>query len=285
MSKKVNPRYLAALILIAIIAPLIFLVSEVGITGRIIGIIFITLVSSYATYEAIKKLDISIYSKIFISTFVLIILFVDWNFLDNLVYRKDPKWLLSNMTNWAYIFIPIILLIGLYLIDSKITMRLFFYLVFIAIIIPIFSKILITLNVVSWKLIVFIIGLTIISDSMAYFGGALFGKTKLAPKISPNKTWEGAIIGYIFCAIFVGIFGFYLDIFAGIKYFMPAYIISILFLPLIAPIGDLLFSSIKRDFNIKDFSNLIPGHGGIIDRIDALMLVTLSFAFIWGVFS
>ena len=116
------------------------------------------------------------------------------------------------------------------------------------------------------------------SDVFAYFIGRHFGKHKLT-KISPNKTVEGAVAGIV-GAILLGI------LFAvlcntiwnvGINYLVIAIIMAIL--SAVGQIGDLAASSIKRYCEIKDFSELIPGHGGMLDRIDSIIFV-LPFAFI-----
>lgn len=116
------------------------------------------------------------------------------------------------------------------------------------------------------------------SDVFAYFIGRHFGKHKLT-KISPNKTVEGAVAGVV-GAILLGI------IFAvlcntlwgvGINYLLIGCIMAVL--SIVGQIGDLAASSIKRYCDIKDFSELIPGHGGMLDRIDSIIFV-LPFAFI-----
>ncbi len=110
-------------------------------------------------------------------------------------------------------------------------------------------------------------------DSGAYFFGMAFGKHKLSPRISPNKTWEGAIGGY-FC-------GVVFSLLVAMKYCptMPLNLVytASLALPAMAEIGDLAFSSIKRHFNLKDFGNLLPEHGGVLDRIDSLVFCLMLF--------
>lgn len=113
--------------------------------------------------------------------------------------------------------------------------------------------------------LVFIIAFA--TDIFAYLIGRKFGKHKLIPSISPNKTIEGSIGGIIASMFFSFLFGFYFD--------LPIYIIIITsFLgSIIAQIGDLAASSIKRYVGIKDFGKLIPGHGGVLDRFDSVLLV------------
>ncbi len=102
-------------------------------------------------------------------------------------------------------------------------------------------------------------------------GGYAFGTTikgpKLAPKISPNKTWAGLIGGMLLATAFSAVYGHY----ALLPYWGKAFTIAAPFLAVIAQIGDLIESHIKRSLGLKDSSNLIPGHGGIFDRIDGLI--------------
>ncbi|RCK75900.1 MAG: Phosphatidate cytidylyltransferase [Ignavibacteriae bacterium] len=109
-----------------------------------------------------------------------------------------------------------------------------------------------------------------ICDTMAYFGGMLFGKHKLFERVSPKKTWEGAIAGFIF-AIVASILA---------KYVLLEYLTLIealifgLVIGTIGQIGDLVESLIKRDAGVKDSASIIPGHGGFLDRFDSLLFVS-----------
>ena len=126
------------------------------------------------------------------------------------------------------------------------------------------------------SLIVFLFLITIITDSYAYFTGRLIGKNKLLEEISPNKTWEGTLGGSI-----VGTFVCTVYYFNVINTSVPlvALIGIIFFLTLVGQFGDLFFSAIKRTYKIKDFSNIMPGHGGVLDRLDSIIFVMLAFSF------
>jgi len=112
-------------------------------------------------------------------------------------------------------------------------------------------------------------------DIGALFTGMAFGKHKLCPRISPKKTVEGAIggwlSGFILSFIFAYIFN-YFDL--GITYCL----FYSLTLPLVAQIGDLSFSLIKRNYEVKDFGSIIPGHGGVLDRIDSVLFCLIFLA-------
>lgn len=112
------------------------------------------------------------------------------------------------------------------------------------------------------------------TDTFALLTGRKIGKRKLAPDISPNKTIEGSIGGSLVGTIVASAY-FYevIDPTVGIV----GIVLVTLILTILGQIGDLVFSSIKRYYNTKDFSNLIPGHGGILDRLDSIIFIVLGF--------
>lgn len=112
-----------------------------------------------------------------------------------------------------------------------------------------------------------------VTDTFAYFGGRLFGKHKLCPKVSPKKTVEGAISGVVFCSLAFVLYALLVSKLEGIK---PHYLtIAAIgaFISVISQFGDLAASAIKRDFGVKDFGKIFPGHGGILDRFDSILAV------------
>ena len=114
------------------------------------------------------------------------------------------------------------------------------------------------------------------TDTFAYFTGKLLGRHKLTPKISPNKTIEGTVGGIIFCSLAFIIYGYIIANFFERSSSEPHYIllgIAGVIVSIVAQLGDLTASAIKRNYNAKDFGNIFPGHGGIIDRFDSVMAV------------
>ena len=105
-----------------------------------------------------------------------------------------------------------------------------------------------------------------VSDSSAYFAGFFFGKHKLIPEISPKKTVEGAIGGVFGTVIFTVAFAMFFNE-PSPMYFVPLAIVG----SIVSQLGDLFASAIKRELNIKDYGNLIPGHGGVLDRFDSIL--------------
>lgn len=125
-----------------------------------------------------------------------------------------------------------------------------------------------------------------ITDVGAYFVGSFLGKHKLCPDISPKKTVEGAIGGVAVCLIStVVLYAVFTNlIFETHANNYLAVILMTLFLSAISMCGDLTASVIKRNFGIKDFGKLIPGHGGIMDRFDSLTFVLVAFYAIFNIF-
>jgi phosphatidate cytidylyltransferase len=120
------------------------------------------------------------------------------------------------------------------------------------------------------------------ADAAAYFTGILIGRHKLAPTISPGKTWEGLAGGTV-VAILVPFFALYHQHFLTIGESIALGVV----IAVVAPLGDLFESAIKRDMNVKDTGRLLAGHGGMLDRIDALLFASIAsyylvLAFGWG---
>lgn len=120
-------------------------------------------------------------------------------------------------------------------------------------------------------LLLFLVFLTEINDVMQFTWGKLFGKHKIIPKVSPNKTWEGFIGGVISTTI-IGYFLGFLTPLEDIEVLLVSFTIAVT-----GFVGDIVMSSVKRDVGIKDTGSVIPGHGGILDRIDSLAYTAPAF--------
>ncbi len=115
--------------------------------------------------------------------------------------------------------------------------------------------------------ILFVLVIVWANDTFAYYSGRLIGSTKLSPVISPNKTYEGAVGGLVGGVVIAFLYNHFLSMGLGIF----ELIILAIILGVIGIIGDLAESLIKRATGVKDSGNLIPGHGGLLDRIDSLI--------------
>jgi phosphatidate cytidylyltransferase len=175
------------------------------------------------------------------------------------------------------------------------------------------SASIVLLRLIGVRFIVYMLLISTLTDTFAYFIGMKFGKHKMTPNISPKKSWEGAIGGSIVATIIASIFAMYYgDIFIvgtflgdlfnssgertllerlliGSNFsfelqFLFVFILTF-FATIVSQFGDLMASKLKRHYQIKDFGSIFPGHGGIMDRFDSVMLVSMflsaSFFFIY----
>jgi phosphatidate cytidylyltransferase len=162
--------------------------------------------------------------------------------------EKEPiKGLALQFMSWVYVVLPFLLMVQIYAMTS---------------------------SEGTWK---YLIGLFVIvwtNDTFAYLSGRAFGRTKLFERISPNKTWEGTIGGFIMAISASLLYGYFQEgnlLFWGIAgaVVSPS-----------AVLGDLIESKIKRTAGVKDTGAIMPGHGGVLDRFDAVMFAT-PFFFLW----
>jgi len=114
-----------------------------------------------------------------------------------------------------------------------------------------------------------------LSDSMAYVGGRLFGRTPMAPVLSPKKTWEGLITGILFTVgTAYGLFHLALDVSLKLTVVLAVVVAAT------APIGDLIGSYFKRQSGVKDSGVFLPGHGGFLDRLDSYLLSSITLVIV-----
>ncbi len=126
-------------------------------------------------------------------------------------------------------------------------------------------------NISGKALLLFLIFITEANDIMQFIFGKIFGKKKILPKISPNKTWEGFIGGVISTTI-IGYFMGFLTPLDSWQIILVSFCIAVF-----GFMGDAIISAVKRDFGVKDMGNAIPGHGGFLDRVDSLSTTSSPF--------
>lgn len=116
------------------------------------------------------------------------------------------------------------------------------------------------------------------SDVGAYYGGMWLGKHRLAPTISPHKTWEGFIVGLFSCCVVF----FSMTLYGQEKCFIVQGILFSFVISVASLLGDLFESWLKRRARVKDVGSLIPGHGGLLDRLDSLLFAVIVFYILWA---
>lgn len=150
-------------------------------------------------------------------------------------------------------------------------------------------------NLESCLFLVYVLVGTFMTDTGAYFVGVFFGKHKMIERISPKKTWEGFVGGVVVSIISSFAFGYIFSLcghplvygFLDKDHWYMILILSSV-IPFSSVIGDLVFSAAKRHFDLKDFGNIIPGHGGVLDRLDSVifsLLATSAFIYLYQYWS
>ena len=134
-----------------------------------------------------------------------------------------------------------------------------------------------TVRMESLHICIYLVLITVFTDTFAFIGGKLFGKHKLIPNVSPNKTIEGSIFGFVMGSLVPTIY--YITMVDQSEGFIDIFVVTMIY-SVLAQIGDLVFSATKRRFNIKDFSDMIPGVGGLLDLVDSLIFVCITYSII-----
>ena len=262
-------RIISAIIMILIFVPLLFI-------GGIPFSILMTLLSVGAMHELItireKKKEFPLLTKIISYLFVIFASILTYN---QSIYSYKMSYQLISFIVLIYLLPTLLKDDKKYNYDINDALYLVGSLVFINIA---FNLVLVIRNY-SLNYLIYLLLITVITDTFAFLTGKYIGKNKLAKDISPNKTIEG-FVGGVLMGTFVATTFYYTVINPGIS--LAILILTTLFLAVVGQLGDLVFSSIKRTFGVKDFSNLIPGHGGILDRFDSLIFVILAFILVMG---
>ncbi len=145
---------------------------------------------------------------------------------------------------------------------------------------------LVMLKAINLDFIIYLFLITTMTDMFAYFGGVCFGKHKMAPTISPKKTWEGAVTGSVIgtavASSFALLWGFnnssiFVELLPNVNSGVLIAVVIVLTLSatILGQIGDLVASKLKRTYEIKDFGKIFPGHGGVLDRFDSAIFVSM----------
>lgn len=198
----------------------------------------------------------------------LTIIFYEINYTKKMSLVIDYRYITS-------MFLVLMLPIVLYHDSKKYNINDACYVISGVLLLPVVLSLAVAYRNIDLKLIIFLFLITIITDTFAYIIGRLIGKNKLLEVISPNKTWEG-FIGGTLVGTFVCTMYYITLIDSSVSIW--AIMLIVLFLSIIGQLGDLFFSAIKRYYNVKDFSNIMPGHGGVLDRLDSVIFVLLTYS-------
>lgn len=254
--------------LISGILLLIFTFFTIFLGGDVL-LLTLFLISLIGLYELYKVMEFEKKPLAFVG--YLATLFWYLTIKAELIYPT----ILTLITSRAFILGAVVLMLGVFVLSyPKYSANQLFSSVFGIIYVPVMISCIYRLrslplgNWFVWLIFVAAWG----TDTCAYVTGRLFGKHKLAPVLSPKKSIEGSI-GGIFGAVLIAVlFGFAMLHFTAASINIPLLALLTGIGSVISQIGDLAASGIKRNFNIKDYGNLIPGHGGILDRYDSIII-------------
>lgn len=187
--------------------------------------------------------------------------------------------LFFGVGSWGMMFLLVLMifLLGAYVFcypkyNANQMMAAFFSVIYVSMMLSYIYQLRILQNGLEYVVLIFIAAWG--TDTFAYCSGMLFGKHKMTPQLSPKKTIEGAVGGLIGAALLGALYGFFISTQLRLD-FNPIAIFPVICVVggVLSMIGDLAASAIKRNFDIKDYGTLIPGHGGILDRFDSIIII------------
>ena len=258
-------RVISALIALLIVVPIII----IGGNAFNIGVYVVSLLAlkEFMDIKETKK-QIPLFIKIMSAVFYTVMILSSFN-NTSLTLSMDYR-LISGL------FLSFLLPTVLYHDRKKYSINDALYLMGGIFFLAVVMILLLNVRRTSLSLLIYLVLITTMTDTFAYITGLLIGRHKLLETISPKKTWEGTIGGTLF-GTFISTM-FYITVINTNVNLIKIILISA-FLSILGSLGDLVFSAIKRYYGKKDFSNLMPGHGGILDRLDSLIFVLLGFMF------
>lgn len=256
-------RIISAVVALLIVVPLIFL-------GGIWFLLGASILAALAYKEVIElPKDHGNYPKgiVFIGLVCLISLV-----LANNTYAS----IYNGFTYQQFALMVLVLLVPIiFYKDDKYSAKDAFYLIGWILFLGLVFNLFVIIRMRSLNMFLFLIVIPMINDIFAYLIGSKFGKNKMCKTISPNKTWEGSIGGLLLGSISGLVIYHFLIGSISIKI-----VFMVILLSVVGQIGDLVMSKIKRENKIKDFSNIMPGHGGILDRLDSIIFVFIAYIFL-----
>ena len=251
-------RLISAIVLLLIFIPIVWL-------GGVYYIVFSSIVGLIGLWELLRvEENIPYYMKLI--SFINCLFLIVYSFLG----INDIELFSLPILGGLFLFYSSSVIINNDL--SKYNYKDSFYLMICVLIIGLLFNCFIRVRTMGLPFLIYVFVISISTDTFAFIGGNILGKKKLT-SISPNKTIEGSISGSCMGTILGSIYSIYFIDNTNI----PLIVLISFTLTILSQIGDLFFSSIKRYHGIKDFSNLIPGHGGILDRLDSVLFVIIGY--------
>ncbi len=271
-------RVITTIAILAFIIPIIIFGDYHfgGLPGQIFYLSSIVILTIYAAYELSsflfsdelrKTIAISIATAIIVN--ITLITFFALMLHETDVLGEQIRELNQIDPLWFLAFLPLILIPFSFFIIKENDKRFIYAFVTFLYTTWAFSMLFINfvwgVEALAWPMLI-----TALMDTFAYLIGSMFGKHKIAPNTSPNKTWEGTIGGLSVATTIGAIWAIFVivekdDVTTGIAMFVLG---SVILIGIIAFLGDLAFSKMKRTIGKKDFGSILPGHGGLFDRID-----------------
>ncbi len=236
----------------------------------------VSLISMMCIYEAINAIGFA-KSKRFMIPSLIYAFLVPLSFLLTEQLNKSPYYLIIILTFIYMISFIIVSMLNF----TKIKFNDAATIMFVSLVITCFLSNIILLRKINehglFYMILVIVCFSWATDVFAYLTGMAFGKHRFAPNISPKKTIEGSVGGtLVSVAVTYAALAIYKSV-SGTDYNLPLALLYALICSVVGQIGDLAFSYIKRSYGIKDFGNLLPGHGGVLDRLDSLIFLSPFF--------
>ncbi|MBQ1812326.1 MAG: phosphatidate cytidylyltransferase [Bacilli bacterium] len=252
-------RVISAIIALIIIVPFVLL-------GGVYFNVSVAILGTIGLWELLRIKE-NIPSIIKIIAYVLFLMLLVYG------YTFTGKIYLMNFTFVVISFIILFSSLLVYNDRKKYSVEDVFYILAAIIFLSAAFNLFIVIRSKSLMLLVYLLLITTMTDTFAYTIGSKIGKHKLLPNVSPKKSVEGFVAGLIGGTLIATVF----YIFCIDSSSIMLTIAITLVLSVIGQMGDLIFSSMKRHFNIKDFSNIMPGHGGILDRLDSIIFVLFGY--------
>ena len=283
-------RLITGIIMLAVLIPLV-IIEELLPVFKILALGF-SMIGAYEMvklYEHNKKYSLGVKIVVAISTALAFVSGV--TFLGDMIF-VNPVY---ELVSFAAILTSITMQLSLLVFNKEFDASDIGKTMAIAMYVGFGVASLVVLRLFGVRIIIYVFLITILTDVFAYVFGMLFGKHKMIERISPKKTWEGAIGGTIVGTLAATLFAFmYGDLFQKNHVstifdgffgtlnmpkpvlFIIIFLVS-LFTSIAGQIGDLVASRLKRTYDVKDFSNIFPGHGGFLDRFDSSIVASMVF--------